>query len=299
MKEIIDWLLRNEEAARQIYATAAVVFREDKRFCEFLETLAEDEALHVQVIETARDLYRQKTEPIDDAILLDPDTKSKIDGHIESIRKIIESGNLTKKAMIEYIICAERSEWNPIFLFVVNTLKQECPDFSTVGPQLQHHLRSIDQYLETTGEKIDSGEALRALKPVWDEGILIVDDALEITELLSELLSQTGHVETAVNGAEALRMAVHRYYAVIVSDINMPVMNGIDFLTNLESFYKDVAERFIFMTGYPDPDVVTFCRIKNIPLLRKPFGLNELNDCVYQILENNVRRKPLRELVCR
>jgi CheY-like chemotaxis protein len=299
MKDIIDWLLRTEEAARQIYSTAAAFFLEDKSFSEFLKTLAEDEALHVRIMKIAHELYRKETDPIGDAILLDPDTKSKIDGHIESLQKIIESGNLNKKAMIDYIICVEHSEWNPIFLFVVNTLKHECSEFSTVGPKLQHHLRSIDQYLETTGEKIASSEALLSLKPVWDEGILIVDDAPEITELLSELLNQTGNVETAPNGAEALKKAIHHYYAVIVSDINMPVMNGIDFLTNLESFYKDVAERFIFMTGYPEPEVVTFCRIKNIPLLRKPFGLNELNDFVYKILENKIRRQPLRELIGR
>lgn len=102
-----------------------------------------------------------------------------------------------------------------------------------------------------------------------------------------------GKVETAPDGAAALSKATRQYYAVIISDMSMPVMDGIDFFKNLESFYKNVAKRFIFMTGNPKPDVVKFCRIKKIPLIIKPFGLNEMTDCVYKILENNVRRKPL------
>ena len=83
----------------------------------------------------------------------------------------------------------------------------------------------------------------------------------------------------------ALSKALRKFYTVIISDINMPVMDGIDLVKSLESSYKNIAERFILMTGNPKPDVVNFCRIKQIPLLRKPFGLNELNDCVYKILE--------------
>lgn len=67
-------------------------------------------------------------------------------------------------------------------------------------------------------------------------------------------------------------------------------MGGIDLVKNLES-YKNVEERFILMTGNPKPDVVDFCQIKKIPLLRKPFGLNGLNDRVYKILEKNVSRQ--------
>jgi CheY-like chemotaxis protein len=293
MRDIMEWLLKNEKAAREIYETAATFFREDKRFSEFLKSLAEDEALHFQIVGTALNLFQIKTVPIEAGILLDLDTRNRIDRHIAHIQKIIETGKLNKKAMNEYIIHTERSEWNNLFLYVVNTLKNECPEFSTVGPKLQHHLRFIDRYMGTTGEKMESIHAFRALKPVWDEQILIVDDSPAITELLSGLLSRVGNVETAPDGAAALSKALRQYYAVIISDISMPLMDGIDFVKNLESSHKNVAERFILMTGFPKPDVVNFCRIKKIPLLRKPFGLNELNDCVYQILENNVRRKPL------
>jgi CheY-like chemotaxis protein len=296
MREIMEWLLKNEEAAQKIYETAAEFFREDNRFHIFLKALAEDEALHVRIMGTALNFLRKKTGPIEEAILLDLDTRSRIDRHIAHIQDVIAMGNLSKKAMTEYIINVERSEWNKLFMYVVNTLKTECPEFSTVGPKLQHHLRSIDRYMETAGGNKKLTGAFRALKPIWDEQILIVDDSPVITELLSELLSKVGNIETAQDGAAALSKSIHQYYAVIISDISMPVMDGINFVKNLESFHKNVAERFIFMTGFPNQDVVDFCLMKNIPLLRKPFMLNELNDCVYKILENNVRDKPLQQL---
>jgi CheY-like chemotaxis protein len=293
MRDIMEWLLKNEKAARGIYETAATFFQEDNHFSQFLKSLAEDEALHVRIVETALNVFQIKTVPIEAGILLDLDTRSRIDRQIANIQKTIEADKLNKKNMIEYIIHTEYSEWNNLFLYVVNTLKDEYPEFSTVGPKLQHHLRCIERYMETTGKKTELIHPFRALKPVWDEQILIVDDSPAITDLLAELLSGTGSVETAPDGAEALRKAMHQYYAVIISDISMPVMNGIDFIMNLESSYKNVAERFIFMTGFPKPDVVNFCRIKKIPLLIKPFGLNEMNDHVYKVLENNLRRKPV------
>jgi len=290
--------LKNEEAARNIYKTAAAVFISDNHFHDFLEKLAEDEALHAQIMKAALCLLERKNLPVDQAIILDGKIRSPIDRNIDDIQNMIKKGNLTKKIMLEYIIRAEYSEWNHIFMYAVNVLDQECSGFATVGPKLQHHLRCIDHYLETTGKYDEGTGAFRNSEPVWNEGILVIDDSPEITELPEEYLSRTGHVETATDGAEALQKAIRRYYAVIISDINMPGMNGIDFFHNLESFYKNIAERFIFMTGFPTPYVVNLCRRRNIPLVRKPFKLNELSDCVYQLLESNIRRKALQELAC-
>ena len=192
MRDIIEWLLKNETAAREIYETAAEIFHEDECFNEFLKLLAEDEALHVRIMETAFAFFRKKTVPIEETILLDHDTRSRIDLHIAHIQKDIETGHLNKKAMIKYIIDAEHSEWNHFFMYVINTLKNECPEFATVGPKLQHHLSRIDRYMESTGENKEWIDAFRVLKPVWDEHILIVDDSPVITEMLSEFLSRVG-----------------------------------------------------------------------------------------------------------
>lgn len=60
--------------------------------------------------------------------------------------------------------------------------------------------------------------------------VLVVDDDRDIRETLQELLEQEGYeVETARNGAEALTLARRERPAVILLDLFMPVMDGLEF----------------------------------------------------------------------
>ena len=60
--------------------------------------------------------------------------------------------------------------------------------------------------------------------------ILLVDDDRDIRETLQELLEQEGHhVVTARNGVEALALARSEHPAVILLDLFMPVMDGLEF----------------------------------------------------------------------
>ena len=77
------------------------------------------------------------------------------------------------------------------------------------------------------------------LAPVPDGGpllgtarrlVLVVDDDQDIRETLQELLEQEGHeVATARNGLEALALARRERPAVILLDLFMPVMDGLEF----------------------------------------------------------------------
>ena len=60
--------------------------------------------------------------------------------------------------------------------------------------------------------------------------ILIIDDSLSIRELVKETLeSENFSVNTAENGEQGLKLANENSYDLIISDINMPIMNGIEF----------------------------------------------------------------------
>ncbi len=92
-----------------------------------------------------------------------------------------------------------------------------CPQFSEVGPVLQHHLRSIDRFLETSDISPATIEPLCSLGPVWNEAILIVDGNPAIKELLAEFLSRTGEVNVARDGKQALEkggspLLCHHYF---------------------------------------------------------------------------------------
>lgn len=60
--------------------------------------------------------------------------------------------------------------------------------------------------------------------------VLVVDDDRDIRETLQELLEQEGYeVETAKNGVEALKFARRERPAVILLDLFMPIMDGLEF----------------------------------------------------------------------
>lgn len=66
--------------------------------------------------------------------------------------------------------------------------------------------------------------------------ILAADDSVSIRQMVSHTLKEAGYqVETANDGAEALRKAKSGQYDVIISDVNMPNMDGLEFVRQVRS----------------------------------------------------------------
>ncbi|WP_312651698.1 sigma-54-dependent transcriptional regulator [Aminipila sp.] len=80
--------------------------------------------------------------------------------------------------------------------------------------------------------------------------ILIVDDEEDYRETSKMLLEEFGYrVETAASGAEALKIMEIEYYPLIITDIRMGGLNGIEFLQKVKSIYNQNVE-VIMVTGY-------------------------------------------------
>jgi CheY-like chemotaxis protein len=72
-----------------------------------------------------------------------------------------------------------------------------------------------------------------------NDTILVVNDAPDQLELLAFILEKAGHrVLTALNGIEGLTVAQRETPALIISDILMPEMNGIDFCRQIRAHEK-------------------------------------------------------------
>ena len=105
--------------------------------------------------------------------------------------------------------------------------------------------------------------------------VLVVDDNELMREVLTSLLSKRGHqCESASNGKEALKKAVQRRFDVVVTDLEMPEMDGLTLIGELNRC--DFKIPVMVMTGRPEEDYRDRAmRSGASDYLRKPFDLSE------------------------
>jgi two-component system, OmpR family, response regulator len=106
--------------------------------------------------------------------------------------------------------------------------------------------------------------------------ILIIDDEPGVRDLLQDALTNAGYsVEAAVNGADGLDQLRRRSADLCIVDVNMPVMNGYEFLEKLRA--HDTKTPVLMLTARTtDDDVEKGLRDGADDYVRKPFSLEEL-----------------------
>jgi cyclic di-GMP phosphodiesterase len=122
--------------------------------------------------------------------------------------------------------------------------------------------------------------------------ILIVDDDKAIRDLLHEGLSDSGYqCDTARNGAEGLRKVQSNGYQLVVSDIDMPEMDGVRLLQEVKKVRPEIE--IIMLTGLLDVETaIQSMRLGACDYLTKPFNLAEVRIMVERALE---KQRLLRE----
>ncbi len=116
--------------------------------------------------------------------------------------------------------------------------------------------------------------------------ILLVEDDPAVAKALSRLLRRDGHtVDTVANGRLALAHLHAHHYALIVSDLRMPELDGPGLYRALEQHAPHLCQRFIVVTGDNlSPEVVTFLAHSGVPRLIKPFTAAAVRDAIQQVL---------------
>lgn len=117
-----------------------------------------------------------------------------------------------------------------------------------------------------------------------EKKILIVDDQIGIRMLMREALKDlSSQMEMAASGPEAVEKFLSFQPDIMVIDLKMPGMNGLEVLETL----KDKREkcRIILMTAYGELDVMS--QVPKIGIdeyLTKPFDINELRQILIKYL---------------
>ncbi|MFZ2053859.1 MAG: response regulator [Candidatus Aminicenantales bacterium] len=118
--------------------------------------------------------------------------------------------------------------------------------------------------------------------------ILIVDDEKNIRLTMSQALESLGvGIETAVNGEEALSKLQEKDFGLIILDLKLPGIEGMEVLRRLEEIRPDV--KVIIVTAYGTIDsAVEAMKLGAADYVQKPFAPAEIRELVSRVIDREL-----------
>jgi signal transduction histidine kinase len=127
------------------------------------------------------------------------------------------------------------------------------------------------------------------------EKILVVDDEDGVRKILKMALSESGHqVLTAADGFEAMGIVRNEHPLMVLADIKMPGMDGIELLRKIKEEAPDIE--VIMMTGHADLGLaVQSLQFEAADFITKPINFNALEIALKRVHERIWMKDQLRE----
>ena len=123
---------------------------------------------------------------------------------------------------------------------------------------------------------------------------LVVDDNPTITRLIELQMTKAGYrCDTAANGENALEKINRTDFDLVISDISMPGMTGLELLKAIKQ--KKPQLQVLIITGHATIDnAVEALRLGAINFITKPIRFNEVFETINKILDLKSRKKAIR-----
>jgi CheY-like chemotaxis protein len=121
--------------------------------------------------------------------------------------------------------------------------------------------------------------------------ILIAEDNVVMSHVLRFNLTRTGkHVVVAENGSVALQAARRDKFGLVISDYQIPVMNGLDFCRRLRKLnaYRDVPLILCSAKGYEIDEARLREELGIAAVVFKPFSPREITELVDELMAARV-----------
>jgi diguanylate cyclase (GGDEF)-like protein len=114
--------------------------------------------------------------------------------------------------------------------------------------------------------------------------VLLVDDDPAILEILADMMAIFGHdYVTAMNGAEAIEKLKHDFFDLVLTDMMMPNMDGMELLKHINAKYPNI--KVMVVTGYDRAFTYTdVIRAGASDFISKPFNTDELEAKINRIV---------------
>jgi CheY-like chemotaxis protein len=128
--------------------------------------------------------------------------------------------------------------------------------------------------------------------------ILIVDDEINVCKSIRQaILSDNYEVDVAFSGEEAIQMDTQKHYDLIITDLMMPGISGMELLTSIKT--KRPESHIIMVTGYPTiKTAIQAIKVGAFDYIPKPFTPQDLRSVVIRAFnkgnkgENALPQKP-------
>ena len=128
------------------------------------------------------------------------------------------------------------------------------------------------------------------------QSVLSVDDDGELRELLPELIREMGHDSvTATDGVDALEKMKEKQFDIVITDINMPRLDGVGLIKRIASDFTDTDVIAItgFQTEYNYTDIIA---LGASDFISKPINIDEFEAKIKRIVRERDMRFELRQL---
>ena len=118
--------------------------------------------------------------------------------------------------------------------------------------------------------------------------VLVVDDEVDVADLITDILRKDGcEVEYANSGTAAMELLGKHEFNVVLSDLNMPEMDGRKLFEAIRSQYPHLLDSIAFITGDAmGPASQKLLAEANCQFLEKPISPAELRGLVNGLLNN-------------
>jgi DNA-binding response OmpR family regulator len=195
----------------------------------------------------------------------------------ESLQALYEKKNLVGKIREANLRAAEKSNRPEE---VEHIQRRYLLDLS----KIETAMRRTEMQMHALEEEVP-WHAAQGRKPRRYEPILVVDDEKNIRLTLSQSLDPLGlEIQTAVNGEEALHKLQEEDFSVILLDLKMPGMDGLEVLRRIRERWPKTLVIIITAHGTID-SAVEAMKLGAADFVQKPFSPKEIRKTVSQVLE--------------
>jgi DNA-binding response OmpR family regulator len=121
--------------------------------------------------------------------------------------------------------------------------------------------------------------------------ILVIEDDAEMRSLLKDFFEEEGfEIDSVSNGFEALQILIRGFFDLIITDIRMPGLTGLDILPRLRKFQPRAS--IIVITAFGSEEVHRRAMERGASVyLEKPLRFHELKTIIHEIASSKEKKK--------